>query len=192
MRLDDRRELRPWRRLATRDLFVHERLRVREESVQLPDERVVEGFLTVEAGEYATIFVSDEDGRVLTLWHYKHGAERVTLDLPAGHLEPGEEPLAAARRELLEEMGLVCDTWRPLGSFVVSGNRGMGRHHVFLAEGVRAVREPTGDGDLEDFALEWMPPSKLQGHLLGGDVATQGGALAMALGLVARGTADYK
>ncbi len=70
------------------------------------------------------MFAQTDKGAVVMARHYKHGPRHVILSLPAGHLEPGEQPLDSAKRELLEETGFVADDkdWRSLGSFVVSGN----------------------------------------------------------------------
>ena len=76
----------------------------------------------------------------------------MTTAIVGGYLEPGEEPLAAAQRELLEETGYTGEDWHALGSFVVDANRGCGTAHFFLARGVRPVAEPDAD-DLEEQEL---------------------------------------
>ena len=60
--------------------------------------------------------VADEDRLVLVRQH-RPGADGPVVELPAGKLEPGETPLAAAARELAEECGLAAAEWRTLGSF---------------------------------------------------------------------------
>src|SRR5262249_15648818 len=70
----------------------------------------------------------------LVLVHaYKHGLGRVTLCVPADHLEPGESPPEAARRELLEETGYQAEDWQCLGSVLTDGNRHCGPGHFFPA-----------------------------------------------------------
>jgi ADP-ribose pyrophosphatase len=66
-----------------------------------------------------------------------------------GYIEPGEEPLAAAKRELLEETGYEARQWESLGDFSVDGNRGNGIAHFFLAREAHPVTEPDAD-DLEE------------------------------------------
>lgn len=130
------------------------------------------------------IYAETAERRVLCLRQYKHGPRRVSLTLPAGHVEPGEDPEAAARRELLEETGYAAPDWRRLGSFSNAGNQGCGECHVFAAFGARPVQPPS-PGDLEEMRLELLSRRALRAALGNGDIAIIGSALAAALGLAA-------
>jgi ADP-ribose pyrophosphatase len=70
----------------------------------------------VEHPPSVVLVVTDEDQLVLVR-QYRPGAGRPVVELPAGKLEPGESPVAAAARELAEECGLAASGWRTLGSF---------------------------------------------------------------------------
>ena len=75
--------------------------------------------------------------------------KRYLLELPAGGLEPGEEPLTAAQRELREEVGVEAAKWTPLGHFFSSPGFANEILHVFLAEDLRpAYAEPDEDEDI--------------------------------------------
>ena len=76
----------------------------------------------------------------------------MTLAPVGGYIDEGEQPLAAAKRELLEETGYKSRQWEHLGEFVVDGNRGNGIAHFFLARGAYPVTEPDAD-DLEEQIL---------------------------------------
>ena len=58
-----------------------------------------------------------EDGRVVLVRQYRYPVAESLLELPAGTLEPGEDPLACAARELAEETGFNARTLAPLGRF---------------------------------------------------------------------------
>ncbi len=156
-------ELKPWKVLRTRLLLDGSPwLRVMTDDLLLPDGRLVEGFYRIEAPDFVMIFPLTDDEHVLALRGYKHGPGRVIFQLPAGYMDQaGESPLDCARRELLEETGCVADGWHSLGSLSVNGNRGMGRAHLFLAQGVRAVAEPDS-GDLEALAIRRLSLSRLR------------------------------
>ena len=174
---------RPWEVLRRREIAdARPWLRLWAEDLRLPDGRTVEGFYTIEAPDYAVIVALTPDGRVVVERNYKHGPRRVCLNLPAGYLEPGETPLAAARRELREETGYAADEWTPLGAFVNDGNRGFGSGHFFLARGARRVAEPDA-GDLEALEIELMPFDDLLDAVRGGGVAVL--SIAAAIGLAA-------
>jgi ADP-ribose pyrophosphatase len=132
----------PWFRVVADDLL-------------LPDGTRVDDFLRIEAPDFVMIFPATRDGQVLTLRGYKHGAGHVMYQLPAGYMDrPGETPLECARRELLEETGHAAGEWRSLGTLAVDGNRGLGRAHLFLAQGLQAVAPPDS-GDLETLIIHW-------------------------------------
>jgi ADP-ribose pyrophosphatase len=93
----------------------------------------------------------DSDGHVYLVKQYRHPVRRYLLELPAGGLEPGEEPLAAAKRELREEVGLEAREWTALGSFFSSPGFANERLHAFLARGL--LRVPADPDDDEDISV---------------------------------------
>jgi hypothetical protein len=83
-------------------------LRLWAEDVQLPDGRVVESFFTVEMPDYVVVVALTPEGRVVVERNYKHGPRRVCLNLPAGYVEQGEDPLEPDAGDLEEmEIGLM-------------------------------------------------------------------------------------
>jgi ADP-ribose pyrophosphatase len=105
--------------------------------------------------------------------------------LPAGYVEQGEDPLAAARRELLEETGYVADEWVSLGSFTNNGNRGCGVGHLFRARQAQKVAEPDA-GDLEEMEIGLMGLDEVIDAVRRGDVAVLSVAAAIGLAVAAQ------
>lgn len=101
------------------------------ETVRLPDGREIHNYYQVEERDYVVI-APWRDGKVFGLWRYKHGPRRVNLGLPAGYIEPGEDPLPAAQREMREEAGLTSLDWQHLGSYI-DGNRSPGTSSHFCS-----------------------------------------------------------
>ncbi|MBE5930188.1 MAG: NUDIX hydrolase [Lachnospiraceae bacterium] len=62
----------------------------------------------------AAMVAEDADGKIVMIRQWRPGAEEEILELPAGGINQGEEPMAAAVRELREETGALCDTAEPL------------------------------------------------------------------------------
>ena len=147
--------------------------------MKLPDGRLIEGYLRLEMLDYV-VMVALADAGVIVLRSYKHGPARVVTSLPAGYLEPGEDPGAAARRELLEETGHVAEQWEELGSFVVDGNRGAGTVHMFMARSARQTATPD-PGDLEETEMSFLPLNDLVGAVQRGDIPVLPMAAAVAL-----------
>ena len=178
--------IRPWKTLARRILLRRPPwLEIGEEDVELPDGRVIENFNWIATRDFAIVVPLTDDGHTILVRSYKHGVRAVALSFPAGYLEPGEDPLAAARRELREETGYEAPEWIPLGSFVVDGNYGSGAMHAFLATGARKVTEPDS-GDLEEMALERVTWDEAVAALRQGEVKQLASAAALGLACLAR------
>jgi len=98
----------------------------------------------------STAIVAVHDGAVVLVRQLREPARKPLLELPAGTLEDGEEPLASAQRELAEEVGLRGGRWRDLGGFWTSPGFLREYMHVFLAEELEpGEAEPDEDEDVE-------------------------------------------
>ena len=164
-------DLRPW-------------LSVEERVVELPDGRVIDDWPWVESREFANVIAVAEDGRFLLFRQTKYAVEGTTLGPVGGYLDPGEAPLDAARRELLEETGYEASEWTSLGRYVVDGNRGCGVGHLFLARGARKVAEPEAD-DLEEQELLLLTRAEVEEQLVAGGLEVLSWAATAALALLA-------
>lgn len=149
-------ELKSWRTLHREMLLDRSPwMRIYSDDVELPDGRVIEGYLRLESPSYAMIVPVDREGKIGLIRSYKRGVDGIDIQPPAGIIEQGEPPLEAAQRELLEELGCTADEWKPLGAFVLGGNHGGGPAHFYLATRCVQVQEPDS-GDLEEQQVLWL------------------------------------
>lgn len=174
----------PWKTLSSELVLDHPYVTVAFERVQLPDGRVIPDWPRVHTKDYINVVVLNQTGEALVLVGYKHGLGRDSWQVVGGYLEPDEDPLSAAQRELLEETGYASDDWQSLGSFVVDANRTVGTGHFFLARDARQVTEPDND-DLEAYTMRWVSLPELRQALLGGHIAISSYAINVALALLA-------
>ena len=172
-----------WEVLNEINVIDHPFLRVDQQTVQLPDGTRIPDWHWVEALDYVNVLAVDIAGNCLVLIGYKHGIGKVSWQLVGGHIETGEEPLHAAKRELLEEAGCATENWTDLGHFAVDANRHVGVGHFFLAQDVRQIAKPNYD-DIESFTTKWVPLAELQAALWDGRVAGISYATNIALGLL--------
>ena len=103
-----------------------------------------------------TILPLLDDGRVCLIRNYRVAVDQTLIELPAGTLEPGEEPAATARRELEEETGYRAAEVRQLCEFYMSPGVLSERMVLFLATGL--TRGPTrleGGEQIEPFVVSW-------------------------------------
>ena len=152
------------------------------EKIALPDGRVIEEFLQLKGRDFVVIVPFNDDGGIVTIRSYKHGPRRVSLSLPAGLIDDGEEPEQAARRELLEETGYESANWERIGEFVVDSNYGLNTENAFIARDARKVREPES-GDLEDIVVSLHTRDEILVAIRSGDVAQLSSAAAIGLAL---------
>lgn len=92
---------------------------------------------------------------VLLVRQYRHATGGDLLELPAGTLEAGEEPIATARRELQEECGYLPKTLKPLGQLYAAPGYSSEVYHFFRAEDLVPSRLPADDD--EDIEIVAMP-----------------------------------
>jgi len=104
----------------------------------------------VEHPGAVAIVAVDTDGMVALVRQRREAARKELLELPAGTLEEGEQPLDSARRELEEETGLTGGAWRELAAFYTTPGFCRERMHLFAAEGVESgPASPEADEQLE-------------------------------------------
>jgi len=139
------------------------------QQVLLPNGKVVNNFHRVKMPEYAVVVARTPDGRMIMERQYKHGVGKISLMLPGGLIEPGEEPLAAAKRELVEETGYSAENWQSLGSFVANANYGCGKAHIFTAQNAENMQE-ANSGDLEDMEIVLVKPESLVDAFRSGEI----------------------
>jgi len=121
----------------------------------------------------------DEQGRVPMVRQYRLTAQRVMLEIPAGKMDAGEEPLTSGVRELREETGLTAEKMEYLFGLRVSPGFSTEIIHIYLATG---LQQGDCDPDEDEFLqVEWMPLGQLKEMCLCGqidDAKTVAGILA--------------
>jgi ADP-ribose pyrophosphatase len=161
--------MQPWKTLARRIRLRHGQfLTVEDHTVELPDGHVIDNWPWVITPDYVNIVAVTEHGELICLRQTKYAVNGVSLAVVGGYLEPDEDPLAAAQRELLEETGYQAAEWISLGRYAVDGNRGAGTAYVFLALDARQTTQPDAD-DLEEQELLLLPRAEAEAALLGGE-----------------------
>lgn len=93
------------------------------------------------------------NGDVLLVRQYRHAVRSDLWEIPAGKIEPGEDVLSCARRELREETGYVAGSWTRLTSFFTSPGFSNERITLFHASGLRQVEQPSADEITERLVL---------------------------------------
>ena len=155
-------------------------LTVEKQEVLLPDGRQIEDYHKLVMPSFCVVCALTEVNELILLRGYKHGIGKVELSLPGGGIEPNEDPLLAAKRELIEETGHTAEEWQFLGDFVPHGNYGGGRVYVFIAKKARREQNPNS-GDLETTEVEVVKMGKVQESIRDGEISSLSSVAAIGL-----------
>lgn len=130
-------------------------LTARRDTVELPDGRINDEFYILEYPTWVNVIAIDKDGRFVMVEQFRHGLGDVYTELCAGVAEEGEEPVDAAKRELLEETGYTGGTWRLLNKISQNPSTCTNYTYCFLAEGVEKTESQHLDAT-EDVNVKLM------------------------------------
>ncbi|MCA9909401.1 MAG: NUDIX hydrolase [Anaerolineae bacterium] len=114
--------------------------------VQLPDGKTSQREIVKHPGAVAIVAL-DPDQRVVLVRQYRTAAERILLEIPAGTLNPGEDPLVCAERELQQETGFFPGKLVSLGGIFVAPGYTTEYIHLFVANDLRASRLAADDDE---------------------------------------------
>ncbi len=161
-------------------------LTVERHSIALPNGQVIANWQWVITPDYINVVALTADGRFILFRQTKYAIEGTSLAPVGGYLDPGEDALTAAQRELREETGYSASDWEFLGRFAVDGNRGAGAAHLFLARNAVFVGATTSD-DLEEQELLLLTRAEVAAALAAGEfkVLAWAANVALALGRIA-------
>lgn len=134
-------------------------LSVWTEHIRLGNGTEIPNFIRLTLPSWTAVFALTDDGRVPFVEQYRLGVDTITLELPAGAIDDGEDPVECARRELLEEVGAAADSFALIGSYAVFPERSSMMMHVVLARGARQVAAQTLEAT-EDLAVHWLTVSE--------------------------------
>jgi ADP-ribose pyrophosphatase len=103
----------PWKILASREMYADRYVQVELDQVIRPDKQPGQ-HVVVQMKAGVCVLPLDERGWVYLTSEFHYAIGRISLEAVSGGIEPGEDPLETARRELQEELGLVATHWHPL------------------------------------------------------------------------------
>ncbi len=137
------------------------------DEVELPNGRKSKREIIVHRGA-AAILPIDNDGNIVMVKQYRKPAEKILLEIPAGTLEEGEDPLECAKRELIEETGFAAREFTPLISFYSTPGFTTERLHIYIAKG---LYEESGEMDFDEFIeIEKIPFNEALSMVLEGKI----------------------
>lgn len=170
-----------WEILKTESILEHPLVTVSIEHVRLPDGQIIPDWPKVQGRDMVNAAVFDENGRILVLETYRHGTGWVSWQVITGHLEEGEDPITAVKREL-EKTGYTSDDWIYIGSYVADAHQHVGVGHFFSTRTIEPL--PDSTAKRADPRLKWVSLQELRHALVDGRLATINSAMCVSLALL--------
>jgi 8-oxo-dGTP pyrophosphatase MutT (NUDIX family) len=139
--------------------------------VELPDGVRFEQYV-LRVPSAAMVVVLDDDERVLMMWRHRFIAQRWVWELPGGYLDPAEEPMACAAREVEEETGWRPGSLQPLVTFQPMIGTIDQENIVYLARGAEHTGSAPDINEAERIA--WIPLAEVRQHMDAGAIIGAG------------------
>jgi 8-oxo-dGTP pyrophosphatase MutT (NUDIX family) len=134
-----------------------------------PHTGAIKRFSVIDCDDWVNVIALTADDDVVLLRQFRPGARRICLEIPGGIIEPGEEPCAAAARELAEETGYTGEHWELIGKVAPNPALQNNTLYTVLARGVALTRPPAPD-DSEVLAVETASLADCQRRLVAGEI----------------------
>lgn len=127
--------MKPWSVLTSKTVIERPWLTVREQHVRTARGVDIEQYHLIDSVDWVCAVCITADNNVVLVRQYRHGVARPTLELPAGAINPQEDPLQAVQREVLEETGYTAPRWTLLRGVHPETTRHRHRAYLYLAQG---------------------------------------------------------
>jgi ADP-ribose pyrophosphatase len=147
--------MQKWKLLESKYIIQRPWATLRVDKLELPNGNIKDEYYVLEYPRWVNMVAITEDQKVLFVRQYRHGADEIMVELPAGVVEEGEELEAAARRELLEETGYAFDTIEYICELYANPATSGNLTYTYLLTGGRKVQEQELDNS-EDIEVVEM------------------------------------
>lgn len=161
--------IKPWPRASTRKLAECRIFNLHESTCCSPYTGDDHQFYFIETADWVNIVPITDNNEVVLIKQFRHGNQQITIEIPGGMVDPGEQPAVSAVRECLEETGYSCDDVQSLG--VIAPNPALFENsvHTYWARGAKPSR------DIQNTATEktevmLVPLSDIADMLLKGEI----------------------
>jgi 8-oxo-dGTP pyrophosphatase MutT (NUDIX family) len=145
-------------------------IRLREDRYRFEPTQVEADFLVCDTADWVLVIPITREREVVFVRQYRHGIQRVVLEIPGGVCDPGESPEGAAARELREETGFEAGSSRYVGPLMPNAALNNARCHVVVAKDCRLAGAPAPD-PLEQLDVVLRPLDDVPAMIRSGELS---------------------
>ncbi|MFZ4862412.1 NUDIX hydrolase [Sphingobacterium sp. Mn56C] len=147
--------MQTWKILDSKYIIQRPWATLRVDKLQMPNGNIKDEYYVLEYPTWVNMVAVTEENNILFVRQYRHGAEQIMVELPAGVVEEGEDPEEGARRELLEETGYAFDDISYVCKLYANPATSANLTYTYLLTGGRKVQEQDLDSS-EDIEVVVM------------------------------------
>lgn len=168
------KKIERWKTLKSAIVFEHKWYTLRRDEVELPGGQLLDDYFVSVRPNVVLTFPLTENGEVVFVRQYKHAAGEILIELPGGVIDEGEDdPMEAARREMLEETGYISDEMEPVLEVIDNPTKDTNKIYFFLARNARKVAEQDLD-ETENIEVITIPLQEVESLILNGTLKVSG------------------
>lgn len=171
-------KLEPWKIISSKMILDTPWYKVQEEEVEIGPGKHIQYSVSLWH-DIVYIVALTKNQEIVLVRQYKHGPQEIMLDTPAGYMDKGEDPLAAAKRELREETGYTSDKWQKIGFFHQNTAKERGNNiHIFLAQDATQSKPQDLDAT-ENIEVQTIPFKEALNQIKEGKINSSGSAISI-------------
>ena len=157
--------IQKWEKLSSEIVYQKKWMKIKEEACKLPNGQIIDPYIIVDVPNFCNVFVVTANDEVIMVKQYRHAAGIISIEMPGGMIDEGEDPMVAAAREMQEETGYTADQLELL--FTISPNPPLESNLAwfFLAKNAVQNRQIVLD-QFEDIELIKYTRSEFMQHLV--------------------------
>lgn len=157
--------IKKWKILDSEYLIQRPWLTARRDKVELPNGIIHNEYYILEYPTWVNVIAITKDGKFVMIEQYRHGLQDVFTEIVAGVAEKGEDPIDAARRELMEETGYGNGDWQQFCVLSQNPSTTTNLTYTFIAKNVEIISNQNLD-NTEDIQVKLMSEQEVRQLLI--------------------------